>query len=369
MEKTINMTETEAIEFTTFKGCDGEEFETQAWKRGGCLKKDGTYKKLIRKLECHFEKVNVVGSGKSKVYILTNPKAEPTVMPDKRKGRKMPRKLEDEILTNFVHRVLIKLKPEDLHATTYNALRIKIPFVFNQSEKLAGIVAKVFNDYLSREKLKDVWSFTDWYLNDRATKDIMLAIEHLAEDKKIEVKIMWIASSYLTELKSQISLSEVEKINEAIRQLAIETDIDYQEYQRSFAFPFKSKKMSDFQMIVESYLQENFGYNFIYKAMEINVLDFASNNDWNYSEVKEVFLTKVRSLVSEKVKSPKYLKAQNKGEKFHYLCVLLFLRENGIQIDEQKLKEEIEGIPYHLHEIVKSFEEPKQEGFGRKITY
>ncbi len=368
MEKTIKMTETEAIDFTICKGFDGEELKTQAWKIGKCLKKDGTYKKLIRKLECHFEEVNIIGSGKSKVYILTNPKVEPTEMPNKRKGRKMPRKLDDEILTSFVHKMLIKLNPEDLHVTTYNALRTKIPFVFNQSERLADIVAKVFDDYLSSEKMKSVWSFTDWYLNDRATKDIKLAIEHLAEDKKIEVKTKWIASKYLTELKSQITLSEVEHINGAIRQLAIETDIDYQEYQRSFALPFKSKKMIDFQLVVESYLQENFGYNFIYKAMEIRVLDFAPDSKWNFSEVKKTFLTKVKNLVSEKVKSAKYLKAQNKGEKFHHLCVLLFLKENGIQIDEQELKEEIEGIPYHLNEIIKSFEEPMQEGFGRKST-
>lgn len=366
MEKSINMTEREAIEFTISKGYKGEEFETLAWKTGGCLKKDGTYKKLIKKLDCHFEKVEVTRKGKNKIYVLSNPKVTPTEMADNRKGRKMPRKAEDEILTNYVHRRLITLKEEDLQATTYNLLRKKIPLVFNQVETLASSVTKVFDDYLSVEKIRGVWSYTNWYLSDRAKKDIKLAIEHLAADKKIKVKTKWIASDSKSLSKVQIKQKEVNEINEAIRQLSIDCDIDYEQYQKSFAYPSIAQKMIDFQSTVESYLQQNFGYNYIYEALEIEVLDYTPKVVVKYEEAKVVFLQKVNNLVANKIKNDKYLKAQNKGEKFHYLCILLFLKANGIQIDGQVLKEEIECIQYRLLEIVKSFAKPRPEGFGRR---
>lgn len=360
----MNMTEIEAIEFTISKGFKGEEFKTQAWKKGGCLKKDGTYKKLVKKLECYFETVDVDGTGKEKVYALNNPKAEPTAMVEGRKGREMPRKVEDEILTGFVHRMLIELIDKDREATTYNQLREKIPFVLNQTEMLRSVVAEVLNDYVSVGKLRGVWSYTDWYLFDRAKKDIQLAIEHLAEDKQIKVETKWIANHHESIKKIEIEIDEANRVHEAIERLSIVYEIDYIQYQKSFALPFKSQKMMDFQSIVESYLQENFGYNYIYKAMEIEVLDFKPKVVVTYEKVKEVYLQKVKNLVADKVKSDKYRKAQNMGEKFHYLCTLLYLKANGIQVDEQELKEEIEGIPYRLHEITKSYDKPKPVGFG-----
>lgn len=366
------MTEKEAIEFTISKGFEGEEFETQAWKMGGCLKKDGTYKKLVKKLECHFERVDVEGKGKNKVYVLIDPKSHPTAMDDKRKGRKMPRKTEDEILTNYVHKMLIALALKGneggLQSTTYNSLVVKIPFVGNQIKILHDGVAKVFDGHLSDEKLKSVWSYTNWYLTDRAKKDIRLAIKHLVADKKIKVKTKWMAGVYESSSKEMIQQKKVDEINEAIRQLAIDHDIDYTTYQRSFAFPSKSQSMIDFQSVVQSYLKENYGYSHIYETMEIKVLDFKLEANVDYQEAKEVFLHKIYNLVADKVKSDKYLKAQNKGEKFHYLCILLFLRDNLFEVDNHALKEEIECIPYRLLEIINSFTESKPKGFGRRIN-
>ncbi|KOP80655.1 hypothetical protein AMS59_04590 [Lysinibacillus sp. FJAT-14745] len=337
---------------------------------GGCLKKDGTYKKLVKKLECHFERVDVEGKGKNKVYVLIDPKSQPTAMDDKRKGREMPRKTEDKILTNYVHRMLIVLeligKEGGLQSTTYNTLVVKIPFVRNQIKTLHDGVAKVFDGHLSDEKLKSVWSYTNWYLTDRAKKDIRLAIKHLVADKKIKVKTKWMASEYKSSKKVMIQQKKVDEINEAIRQLAIDHNINYTSYQRSFAFPSVSQSMRDFQSIVKSYLRVNFGYNYIYEALEIKVLDSTLEENVDYQDAKWVFLHKIYNLVADKVKSDKYLKAQNKGEKFHYLCILLFLRDNLFEVDNHALKEEIECIPYRLLEIISSFEEPKPKGFGRK---
>lgn len=251
------MTEKEAIEFTISEGFDGEEFKTQAWKTGGCLKKDGTYKKLVKKLECHFETVDVDGTGKSKVYVLINPKAEPTAMPDSRKGGKMPRKAENKILTNYVHRMLIASKDEDLQATTYKKLCNKIPFVFNRAGSLEDCVNEVFIDHLTTNKqLRDVWSYSNWYLFNRAKKDIELAIEHLAEGKKIEVKTKWIASVHESMKKVEIEQGEANRIHEAIKRLSIDYEIDYLQYQTSFAYPSVSAEMKDFQLVVESHLKK-----------------------------------------------------------------------------------------------------------------
>lgn len=364
---TMNLTEQEAIELTVSKGFKGEEFATKAWKTGGCLKKDGTYKKLVKKLECHFETVEVDGTGKERVYILTNPKAESTAMADSRKGRKMPRRIEDEILTNFVHRVLIGLEDKVLQTTTYNNLSQKIIFTPNRVETLANEVIRTFGDYLPNEKMASVWSYSNWYLSNRAKKDIKLAIEHLTENKKIEVKTKWIASVHESIKKVEIGQDEAYRIHEAIKRLSIDYEIDYVQYQRSFAFPSASAEMKDFQLVVESHLRKNFGYNFIYEAMEIKVLD-CTPVIVGYEEARGAFLKKVHGLVANKVKSDKYLKAQNKGEKFHYLCILLYLKAEGIEVDEHELKEEIERISYSLGEIVKSFDKPKPMGFGSNIN-
>lgn len=366
MENSFNMTEREAIEFTVSKGFEGEEFKTQAWKIGGCLKKDGTYKKLVKKLECYFERVDVEGKGKNKVYTLIDSKSQPTAMDDKRKGRKMPRKTQDEILTNYIHRRLILLEKEELQATTYNKLAQRIDFTVDRFNVLTDAVIKTFKDFLSKEKIPSVWAYSNWYLIDRAKKEIRLAIKHLVADKKIKVTTKWMASVYESSSKVMIQQKKVDEINEAIRQLAIDHDIDYTTYQRSFAFPSKSQSMRDFQTIVESYLQVNFGYNFIYETMEIKVLDSTLEANVDYLEAKEVFLHKMYNLVADKVKSDKYLKSQNKGEKFHHLCILLYLKAEGFKVDDQVLKEEIECIPYRLIEIIDSFTEPKPKGFGRR---
>jgi len=55
---------------------------------------------------------------------------------------------------------------------------------------------------------------------------------------------------------------------------------------------------------------------------------------------------------------------KHKGEKFHYLCILLYLKEEGFKVDSHPFKEEIELIPNHLIEITDSFIEPKPKGFG-----
>jgi len=365
MEKTINMTEKEAIEFTISKGFKGEEFKTQAWIIFGCLKKDGTYKKLVKKLECHFERVDVEGKGKNKVYILIDPKLQPTAMDDKRKGRKMPRNKEDEILMNYVHRKLILLGDEELRATTYNKLAQRIVFTVDRFNVLTDAVIKTFKDFLPKEKIPSVWAHSNWYLFDREKRDIKLAIEHLVADKKIEVKTKWVANVYESSSKVMIQQKKVDVINEAIRKLAIDHDIDYKSYKRSFAFPSRSQSIIDFQSVVQSYLKDNYGYSHIYEVMEIKVLDFKLEANVDYEEAKEVFLHKMYNLVADKVKSDKYLKAQNKGEKFHHLCILLFLKENGFKVDNHTLKEEIECIPYRLSEIINSFTEPKPKGFGR----
>ena len=364
MGNTINMTENEVIEFTVSKGFDGKEFKTQAWKTGGCLKKDGTYKGLIKKLECYFETVAVDGTGKGRIYVLTNPKAEPTAMTDGRKDRKMPRNAEDEVLTNYVHKILIGLEDEDLQATTYKSLSRMIPFVFNRAGNLMDCVNEVFIDHLTtNQQLRSVWSYSNWYLFDRAKKDIELAIKHLAKDKKIEVKTKWIASVHESLKKVEIEQDEANRVHEEIKKLSIDYGIDYVQYQRSFSYPFKSAEMKDFQLVVESHLRKSFGYSYIYEAMEIKILD-STPVVVGYEEAKGAFLQKVYSLVAHKVKGDKYLKAQNKGEKFHYLCILLYLKAEGIKVDEHELREEIDRISYGLGEIVKSFDKPKPIGFG-----
>lgn len=366
IENTIRKTEREAIEFTISEGFEGEEFETQAWKMGGCLKKDGTYKKLVKKLECHFKEVNIEGKGKNKVYVLIDPKSQPTAMGDKRKGRKMPRKKEDEVLTNYVHRRLILLDEEELQATTYNKLAQRIVFTVDRFNVLTDAVIKTFKDFLSEEKIPSVWAYSNWYLFDREKREIKLAIKHLVADKKIKVKTKWMACLHDSMDKVMIQQKKVDEINEAIRQLAIDHEIDYTSYQRSFAFPSKSRSLRDFQKIAESYLQVNFRYNYIYEAMEIKVLDSTLEANVDYEEAKEVFLNKIYNLVADKVKSDKYLKAKNKGEKFHFLCILLYLKAEGFKVDNHALKGEIELIPNHLIEIIDSFVEPKPKGFGSK---
>lgn len=43
----IEVTEEQAINITIEHGYDGKEFETSTWKQRGCLKPNGTMKKLI----------------------------------------------------------------------------------------------------------------------------------------------------------------------------------------------------------------------------------------------------------------------------------------------------------------------------------
>lgn len=370
MNEFTKMIEKEAIEFTISKGFKGEEFQTQTWKKGGALKTDGTYKKLIKKLECFFEKVEVEGVGKRRVYILTQLKEKPTPYEDKRKGRTMPRATENQLLTRFVYQKLLSIDEEERCAVTLNNLAYLIPFVTSQINCFATGIEREFADYLSENKHRSIWLYSNWYLSDRAKKEIKLALEDLTKSGKIAITKHWykgdVSNDSEVQKKEPLSSEIVASVRKDEKLFAEAHDIDYVEYQKSFSYPKQSEKMVEYGKRLRKFLGEKYGFEFIYEAMDIKIIDVPpmENELIPFLEIKEVFLKKAINLVKDKVKSDKYLKAQNKGEKFHYLCMLLFLREQWVEVDKHDLQRELDLIPFRLQEIADSYIEPKPIGFG-----
>lgn len=365
MLEALILSEKEVVEHTIDLGFDGKELSSQAWRKRGYLLKDGTYKKLIKKLESHYEQVSVTGKTSLKVYTLIGAKNIPDAVVDGRKGRNMPRSSENEALTDYVHS---KLKQMDLTKIyTWSNLRGEMNFVFNHKKNLRAVVAKVFGDFLSEDKLKSVWSYTEWYLSQRAKEDIKLALGHLELQGKIKVVPKYMAT--LSEPKQSKSNVEIgfdmyKEIEETIMSVARKHEIDYIDYKRSFVLLFQPEEMANFKGIVEAVLTEKYQYKAIYEAMEVIVLNETVENAVDGIEARELFLQKCFKLVCKKTRKEKFLLAQNKGQRFHYLCMLLLLQESNIEVDREVLQKEISYISDDLGAIIQSFEETKPLGFG-----
>lgn len=365
------MTEQEVIEYTITKGFDGEEFDTQAWKERGCLRTDGTYKKLINKLECCFEIVVVEGKGKKKDYILSNPKVKMTPLKDNRKGRLMPRKDENVVLTNYVHTKLLSLQREGkLNRTTYKKLGERLFYGESNKNVLKGSVRFTFTDFLQDKKIPSVWSYTDWYFETRARKEIELALDQLQKQNKIVVEKFWIGNfnqehaieSNISYLK-KLSTEEIKQVEQTISEIVEANDFTYAEYKKQLALAYQSKKLLETQQEVQQHLKWSFGLNYMYEAISIRLIEVEPSKVVKYREAQDTFLRKTLGLVKEKKDSLKYRNAKRKSEKFYYLCVLLYVKAMGTPVDETELANEINWIGASLKEIVESYDQEIPLGF------
>lgn len=350
---------------------EGEEYETQAWKERGCLRTDGTYKKLINKLECFFESVVAEGKGKKKVYILSNPKVEMTQLKDKRKGRLMPRKDENVVLTNYVHTRLFTLQREGkLNRTTYKKLGELLFYGERNKSVLKGSVRFTFNDFLQDKKIPSVWSYTDWYFDTRARKEIALALEQLQKQNKISVEKFWVGNYNLEEADEsnttyykKLSTEVIKQVEQAISEIVEANDYTYDEYKKQLYLPYHSKKLLETQEEVQRYLKLNFGLNYVYEAISIKLIEAKPSEVVQYREAQTTFLNKTLGLVKAKKDSPKYINSKRKSEKFYYLCVLLYAKALGIAVNDNELEVEKSKISASLKEIVKSYDQEKPLGF------
>lgn len=370
--------EEEAIKLSITLGESGSEFQTSAWKNRGCLKPDNTLEAFIKKLRRHFESVEPNGKdGKKRRYTLFGLKSEPSPKLDYRKGRKMPISAEDKIIMQYVYNGLTRLDNVKLNSLTINRLLKKIPIVLGNEKRLQQGVYNCFNPYLTdNKKIYNIFSYTNHYIDHRLIQDMKLAIKNLKAQGLLTLVKKYIAKCvnegkredcfYERELNEQ----EVNEIKAFERVVVESRGFDYSKYRESFHYYKKLDEIRSLEAELKNEFIRKFNIEYYYEAFDIVMLEEKIQFDEiSYNEAKKAFLQKSYNLITKKSEKESYQNGRSMEKKFHYLCMLIYLKIEGFTTVYSELEQETNLIPDRLGEIVKVNEEIRKsnrpKGFGR----
>lgn len=361
----MELTEREVIELTIKWGFDGEEFETSKWKDRGCLQLDRTQKKLIKKLETRFHKVEVTGKGKKRKYILSNPKASPTEISDGRRNNKGISADENLIMDEFIFNRLVSVASDKaVTMTTRKWINLIGLFVIDNNDLMAfgNELKEVYGNEI---KIKAMMKLTLQKVDNRIFNVFDGAIKRLEKQGKIKCKIEYRAKlideivqleqdGFGGNVKSITTLSDkqIEKIQQAEEIKLKEFGFSFDEYMMARTRKqFAKKEVVEILPKMDNFLEDEFFIKRYYKAIKIKILDLSVTGAVSHDEAYRAFIDRFVHLAKKQQAKDKHKNAITYNMRFYYFNILLFLRIKGakwltdeINMLRFTLKAEIEKI-------------------------
>lgn len=202
IEGSIRLSEEQSILYCVKKGLStGEEFETQAWVKRGCLKLgDGTHKRLVSNLECCAEEVLVEGKGRKRVYILNGIYDVPLVRLDGRINNGYALTEEESSLDEYIFNKVLENEyiehmsyskwAEVLGFFNYNALKSK-----NNVDTIKKNLNSLHKDTFkyNLESQKEILDTFENVIRDRGNSVVSKAFSRLEDQGRISIEEKYVA--------------------------------------------------------------------------------------------------------------------------------------------------------------------------------
>lgn len=334
----IEVTEEQAINITIEHGYDGKEFETSTWKQRGCLKPNGTMKKLISKLETIYNHVEVTGTGKKRKYILKDKKETVTERKLNYKGS-VPT-TEDEIMQEYIFCKLNNFENEFTQSYKGWSKLFGFPDVetFSAEEMIDEIKSLHYGFPRIYNPKKVVNEFTKT-INIRNKDVIEKSFQRLEKENRI--KVITIYNFFTTDGEyKEVDEEEYNQVQDDLKRLIESFGISYYSYIQSVISIDKSKKMKAIIKKVDDYLKGNYGVDKLFKTFRVEVLDNTVQKEINKEEFINAYYKRLIQLTINRQNKDTYKNSLQFWKRFYLLNTLTLLKYLNVYPVDELLEEE-----------------------------
>lgn len=374
--------ELEAIELTQVWGFNGEELETTIWKQRGCLKDNGTLQKLIKKLETRFNVVEIVGTGKKRKYLLSEPKGEVSSIEDKRKNNKGATSNESNIMTEHIFNCLKRtIGKGDSWSNTKGKWIESMRFIDMNNEDAMLLTEELEMLYMPFHETINVAPMrreakqgTDTRLNDVFNN----GISKLVKSGRIKVE-----DDYKSKLTSEahecdkhlaklggdeedvsmfkdLSELEIDSIRQAEEEELELYGIKFHDYFMARVFPqIATKEAKAILGHMDKMLEKEFGIQFYYKSIRISILKPKVEMKVTTEEAQKAFSNRLIHLTNKRQNGQKYSNADTYAKKFYRLNMFLLLRIRGVKGLDEEIEKETSTIKSRIGQVQMSYLDSK----------
>lgn len=339
MNSIIEVNEEEAISITIQNGFDGLEFETSTWKQRGCLKPNGTLKKLISKLETIYNHVQVTGNGKKRKYILKDKKETVTERIFNYKGSVPTDK--DEIMKEYIFNKLVNFENE--YTQSYKGWAKIFDFPDMESYPVEKMINEIKTLHYGFPKIynpKEVVSEFTKTISTRNKDVIENSFKHLQKENRIKVTTIYNVHTIDGEYE-EVDETEYNEIQDDIKQYVESFGITYYTYTQSVISINKSKKLKSIIRKVNNYQKENYGIKNLFKTFRVKVLNVNTvQKEINKEEFIDAYYKRLIQLTINRQNKDTYKNSLQFWKRFYLLNTLTLLEYLNVHQVDELLEEE-----------------------------
>lgn len=363
----MEINEQQAIQITIDHGYEGNEFNTAAWKKRGCLMPNRSLDGLIKKLETIYNHVKIEGKGKKRRYILKDKKDQATERKFNYKGRSETE--EEKTMREYVFSQLLKVNNGKPNSFRKWGELIGLPDVSIIKAKEYGQVIKdSVADFKQSEPDFNYNSqeVVGKFINEikiRNRSVISNSLSNLEKKNKIKVETVYIMDFInigAIEVKKEQYEDTMQKLNKFLKEM------NYSYFQYLQAVENVYKNNTDKRKIekVQRFLKDEFHITMLYKLYKVKITDREEYRTVSKKKFNQAYVNRFVHLTKKRQQKESYATSLSFWQRFYLYNTLLMLDKLGYKFETLIYQEE----KTRLEQLRQFYRENLENDYQRKVN-